>query len=161
MLKMKNRLRSLGKLLISIEKTICTAESCTGGQIAHMITSVPGSSSYYKGSVVAYANSAKSEILTVPDEIMDKYGAVSKEVVSIMAEQARLKFRTDFAVATSGIAGPDGGTDEKPVGTLWIAVAAPDGVNTEKRVFGNERKSNIKRFSLAALSMLRKQIINH
>jgi nicotinamide-nucleotide amidase len=150
----------IGKLLISKKKTVCTAESCTGGEIAHMITSVPGSSAYYKGSVVAYANSAKSELLDVPKDFLERSGAVSEEVVKAMAVGAKNRLKTEFAVATSGIAGPDGGTEEKPVGTLWIAVASENEVIVEKRVFGNERINNIRRFSLAALNLLRKQIIN-
>jgi nicotinamide-nucleotide amidase len=150
----------IGKILISKKKTVCTAESCTGGEIAHMITSVQGSSAYYKGSVVAYANSAKTELLDVPKDLIEKYGAVSEEVVRAMAIGAKNRLKTDFAVATSGIAGPDGGTEEKPVGTLWMAVASGDEVIAEKRVFGNERINNIRRFSLAALNLLRKQLIN-
>lgn len=150
----------IGKLLISKKKTVCTAESCTGGEIAHMVTSVPGSSAYYKGSIVAYANSAKTELLDVPQYLPERCGAVSEEVVRAMAIGARNRFKTEFAVATSGIAGPDGGTDEKPVGTLWMAVASEKEVIAEKRVFGNERINNIRRFSLAALNLLRKQIIN-
>ncbi len=150
----------IGKLLIAKKKTLSTAESCTGGEIAHMITSVPGSSAYYKGSIVAYANSAKSEMLDVPEGLIEKYGAVSEEVVKAMAIGAKNRLKTEFAVATSGIAGPDGGTKEKPVGTLWIAVVSDKEVVAEMRVFGNERINNIKRFSLAALNMLRQQIIN-
>ncbi len=150
----------IGNLLISKNKTVCTSESCTGGEIAHMITSVPGSSVYYKGSVIAYANSVKKDLLGIKDEIIEKYGAVSEEVVREMAAEARLRLKADYAVATSGIAGPDGGTDVKPVGTLCIAVAGENGVVSEKRTFGTERLTNIKRFSLAALNLLRKQIIS-
>jgi nicotinamide-nucleotide amidase len=150
----------IGNLLVSEQKTVSTAESCTGGEIAHMITSVHGSSAYYNGSVVAYANSAKTELLDVPKDLIEKYGAVSEEVVRAMAIGAKNRLKTDFAVATSGIAGPDGGTEEKPVGTLWMAVASANEVIAEKRVFGNERLNNIRRFSLAALNLLRKQLIN-
>jgi nicotinamide-nucleotide amidase len=150
----------IGKILIAKKKTVCTAESCTGGEIAHMITSIQGSSAYYKGSVVAYANSAKTELLDVPKDLIEKYGAVSEEVVRAMAIGAKNRLKTDFAVATSGIAGPDGGTEEKPVGTIWMAVASENEVIAEKRVFGNERINNIRRFSLAALNLLRKQLIN-
>ena len=150
----------IGKLLIAKKKTVCTAESCTGGEIAHMITSVPGSSAYYNGSIVAYANWAKTELLDVPEDLIERYGAVSEEAVKAMAIGAKNRLKTEFAVATSGIAGPDGGTEEKPVGTLWIAVASENEVIAEKRVFGNERINNIRRFSLAALNLLRKQIIN-
>jgi nicotinamide-nucleotide amidase len=149
-----------GKLLKSKDKTVSTAESCTGGEIAHLITGVPGSSAYYKGSIVAYANSVKTQILGVSEEILEKYGAVSREVVQEMAASARRILGTDYAVATSGIAGPDGGTLTKPVGIIWIAVASEKGIVTEKRVFGNDRITNIRRFSLAALNLLRKQIIS-
>jgi nicotinamide-nucleotide amidase len=151
----------IGKLLKEKGRTVCSAESCTGGNIAHMLTSVPGSSLYYKGSVIAYDNNVKQELLNVPAEIIEKSGAVSEEAVSKMAEGARKLLKTDFSVATSGIAGPDGGTESKPVGTIWIAVASERGVVTEKHIFGSDRKVNITRFSVAALNLLRKQIISH
>jgi len=150
----------VGKLLRSKSKTISTAESCTGGEIAHLLTSVPGSSDYFKGSVIAYSNSVKIQLLGVQDYILTKYGAVSENTVREMAQGARSLLNTDFAVASTGIAGPDGGTEIKPVGTLWIAVASEKGIVSEKRVFGNDRTTNIRRFSLAALNLLRKQIIN-
>lgn len=150
----------IGNLLKDKNKTVCTAESCTGGEIAHMITGIPGSSAYYIGSVIAYANSVKTELLGMQKDLIEKNGAVSEAVVKEMAKGARSLFRTDFAVATSGIAGPDGGTEIKPVGTLWIAVATEKGVICENRVFGKDRNTNIKRFSLAALNLLRKQIIS-
>jgi nicotinamide-nucleotide amidase len=150
----------VGDLLKEKNQTVCTAESCTGGEIAHMITGIPGSSLYFKGSVIAYANSVKTQILNVPDDILEKYGAVSEEVVSHMAGEARKLIDTDFCVATSGIAGPDGGSESKPVGTLWFAVSSKKGTVAEKRIFGTDRITNIKRFSLAALNLLRKQIIS-
>jgi nicotinamide-nucleotide amidase len=150
-----------GDLLKSKNLTLCTAESCTGGNIASMITAIPGSSSYYKGSVIAYSNSVKQQILAIEEDIITENGAVSEIVVSKMAEGARSLLHTDFALATSGIAGPDGGSPEKPVGTLWIAVASANGIITKKYVFGNDRLANIKRFSLAALNLLRLQIIKH
>ena len=150
----------IGRLLKANNKTVCTAESCTGGEIAHMITGVSGSSDYYKGSVVAYANSVKTQLLGVHEDRIKKYGAVSEEVVRDLALAARKLLNTDFAVATSGIAGPNGGTETKPVGTLWMAVASEKGIVSETHVFGNDRINNIKRFSLAALNLLRKQIIN-
>jgi len=150
----------IGKLLLARNSRVSTAESCTGGEIAHMLTSIPGSSAYYKGSVIAYANSIKTQLLGVGEAAIEKDGAVSETVVKEMAVGARNLFKTEFAVATSGIAGPDGGTETKPVGTIWIAVASEKGVITEKRVFGNDRVTNIKRFSLMALNLLRKQIIN-
>jgi nicotinamide-nucleotide amidase len=150
----------IGKLLKSKNLTVSTAESCTGGEIAHLITGVTGSSEYYKGSVIAYANSIKMQLLGVKSSTLDEFGAVSEQTVREMAIGAKMLFNTDFSVATSGIAGPDGGSDIKPVGTLWIAVASDKGVVSEKRVFGNDRNINITRFSLAALNLLRKQIIN-
>jgi nicotinamide-nucleotide amidase len=152
---------AVGRLLSSLNKTVSTAESCTGGEIAHLLTSVAGSSAYYKGSVIAYDNIVKTQLLGVQDYIITKYGAVSENTVREMAVGARSILKTDFAVATSGIAGPDGGTEEKPVGTVWIAVDSERGTVCEKKVFGNDRLTNIKRFSLASLNMLRKQIINH
>jgi nicotinamide-nucleotide amidase len=150
----------IGRLLRDKKKTLCTAESCTGGNIAHMITSVPGSSDYFKGSVVAYANSIKTELLGIDEKVIEKHGAVSEPVVTAMAEAARRLLKADFAVATSGIAGPNGGTEEKPVGTLWTAVASESGTIAEKQTLGTDRIINITRFTNVALNMLRKQIIN-
>jgi len=150
----------IGNILKAKKSTVCTAESCTGGQIAHLLTCIPGSSEYYKGSVVAYANSIKSQLLNVQSGTIKNNGAVSEEVVSEMALGARKLFNTDFAVAISGIAGPDGGSEAKPVGTAWIAVASEKGIITETHVFGKDRISNIKRFSLAALNHLRKQVLS-
>ena len=150
----------VGDLLKENKQTICTAESCTGGEIAHLITSIPGSSLYYKGSVIAYANSVKTRILNIPEELILKHGAVSEEVISYMAIETRRLLDTDYCIATSGIAGPEGGSESKPVGTLWMAVSSDKGLVTEKRVFGIDRITNIKRFSLAAINLLRKQIIN-
>jgi len=149
----------IGRLLKSKQNTLSTAESCTGGEIAHLITSVAGSSSYYKGSVIAYENSVKIQLLGVQASTIEKFGAVSEQTVREMAEGARKLFDTTYSVATSGVAGPDGGSGEKPVGTLWIAVASEKEVVCEKRVFGNDRTINITRFSLASLNLLRKQII--
>lgn len=151
----------IGRLLNERNASVCTAESCTGGKIAQLITSVPGSSGWFKGSVIAYDNSIKTSLLNVSEEIMIKNGAVSRETVENMAIGARSLLKTDFAVATSGIAGPEGGTYEKPVGTVWIAVAAGNKIVSEKHIFGNDRIVNIKRFSMAALNLLRKQIISY
>ncbi len=148
-----------GKLLRERRKTLCTAESCTGGKIAHMITGVPGSSDYFIGSVVAYSNRVKTELLGVDKTAVESDGAVSENVVKRMAEGVRKLLDTDYSLATTGIAGPAGGTDKKPVGTIWISVASDSGVVAEKHCFGNDRDANITRFSLAALNLLRKQII--
>jgi nicotinamide-nucleotide amidase len=149
----------IGKLLRKRKETLCTAESCTGGNIAHMITGVPGSSDYFIGSVVAYSNRVKTQLLGVDKTAVEIDGAVSENVVKRMAEGARRLLDTDYSVATSGIAGPAGGTDNKPVGTIWIAVASDSGVIAEKGSYGNDRDANITRFSFAALNLLRKQIL--
>ncbi|MCF8363389.1 MAG: competence/damage-inducible protein A [Prolixibacteraceae bacterium] len=145
----------VGKILMDKKATVATAESCTGGQIAHSITSMPGSSGWFKGSVVAYSNNVKTGVLKVNPDDIEKYGAVSGQVVEQMADGVRKLFKTDYAVATSGIAGPDGGTDEKPVGTVWIAVASPDEIIAQKHTFSNNRERNIIRSSQTALNMLR------
>jgi len=150
----------IGKLLFERNLTLSTAESCTGGKIAQMLTSVPGSSAYFKGSVVAYDNDIKKEVLGVPGNLIENFGAVSRQVVESMAAGVRDLMKTNFSVATSGIAGPDGGTEEKPVGTIWISVASEYGIVSEKQIYGGDRNTNINRFSIAALSLLRKQIIS-
>jgi nicotinamide-nucleotide amidase len=149
----------ISRLLKQRSLSLSTAESCTGGEIAHLITSVSGSSAYFKGTVVAYANEIKSKILGVSAAIIEKNGAVSREVVEEMASGAQKLFGTDYAISTSGIAGPEGGTEAKPVGTVWIAVASKSEVIAEKHVFTSDRISNIRRFSLAAMNLLRKQIL--
>lgn len=148
----------VGELLKSQEKTLSTAESCTGGYIAHLITTVPGSSAYFKGSVVAYDNSIKKEVLKVNEDDLLTHGAVSETVVFQMAKNTREIFNTDYTIAVSGIAGPDGGTEEKPVGTVWIAVASESNVVTRKFQLTNDRIRNIIRASVIALDMLRNQL---
>lgn len=143
----------LGQLLKKLNMTLATAESCTGGFIAHKITSVAGSSSYFKGSVVAYSNEIKAGILGVDADTIEQYGAVSRQVVEQMAEGVRAKMNTGFAIATSGIAGPDGGTTEKPVGTVWIALSTPEGTFSNKYIFGNNRIQNIERTTQTAFLM--------
>lgn len=145
----------VGQLLKQQAKTVSTAESCTGGYIAHLFTSIAGSSAYFQGSVVAYANQAKMALLGVDENLINTYGAVSQQVVEAMALGAQERFHTDFALATSGIAGPDGGSEEKPVGTTWIALAGPDGVAAERFQFGEHRGRNIRRAALTAINMLR------
>lgn len=148
----------VGQKLIAATATLSTAESCTGGAIAALFTSVPGSSAFYRGTIVAYANDVKSELLKVSEDTLKKYGAVSQEVVENMAFNVKSLFGTDYALATSGIAGPDGGTAEKPVGTVWIALAGPDGVVSELHKFGDHRGRNIRRTTLAAVNLLRKAL---
>jgi nicotinamide-nucleotide amidase len=149
---------AVGKSLKEKNKTISTAESCTGGYIAHLITSIAGSSAYYKGSAIVYSNEIKETILGISPETIQREGAVSESVVKQMASAACKKFGTDFAIATSGIAGPDGGTEEKPVGTTWIALADANGVYAQKFHFGENRERNIRRAALAALFMLKKRL---
>lgn len=144
----------VGKLLKDRHCTVATAESCTGGKVASLITSVSGSSEYYKGSVVSYCNEVKADVLGVSRADLEKYGAVSSTVAEQMASGVGRLLKTDYAVATTGIAGPTGGSDEKPVGTVWIAVATPTRVVSRKYVFGKDRSINIERFAASALSML-------
>lgn len=150
----------VGKLLLKRNCRLATAESCTGGYIAHLITSVPGSSRYFQGSVVSYSNEVKRDILNVREDNLRRRGAVSEEVVSDMALNVMGLLDVDYAVATSGIAGPDGGTEEKPVGTVWIAVATPVRLVTQKFQFGKRmgRQQIIERAARAALNMLRVEI---
>lgn len=135
-------------------QTIATAESCTGGYLSHRITSVPGSSAVYIGSVIAYHNHIKEKMLQVPKEVLEMHGAVSKEVVTFMAASVRGLFNTTFGVAISGIAGPEGGSVEKPVGTVWIAVATEQNVIAEKFLMGTDRIRNIEKSTTASLALV-------
>ena len=150
----------VGRLLTKAGKTLATAESCTGGYVAHLITSVPGSSRYFQGSLVSYSNDIKRDLLNVREDNLKRRGAVSEQVVSDMALNAMGLFDVDYTIATSGIAGPDGGTKEKPVGTVWIAVATPVRLTTREFHFGSRtgRKQIIERAARAALNMLRIEI---
>ncbi|MGB3949119.1 MAG: competence/damage-inducible protein A [Bacteroidia bacterium] len=148
----------IGKLLKQSKQTIATAESCTGGYIAHLITKVPGSSLYYQGSVISYSYEIKQNELGVPADVLEKQGAVSQPVVEQMAKAIREKYKTDFSIAASGIAGPDGGTADKPVGTVWVAIATPEKIISEKFLFGTNRERNIQKTANAALNMLRKEL---
>ncbi len=145
----------VGNYLKTNGKTLSAAESCTGGYLSHLVTAIPGSSAYFNGSVVSYSNAAKHQLLGVPVEVIEQFGAVSQQVVELMATGARQRFSTDYAMAVSGIAGPDGGTPEKPVGTVWIALATPEGVQSQLFHFSEHRGRNIRRSALAALNMLR------
>ena len=129
----------LGELLQQKSCTIATAESCTGGRLAAALNAQPGSSAYYLGSVVAYANEVKEQVLGVEHDTLAQHGAVSEQTVREMAEGVRRLMHTDYSIATSGIAGPDGGTEEKPVGTVWIAWATPEGTVAERYQFGVAR----------------------
>jgi nicotinamide-nucleotide amidase len=149
----------IGSLLMNGGATVSTAESCTGGFVANQITSVPGSSRYYEGSVVSYSNEVKINVLGVSQETLAVFGAVSEQTAREMAEGARKLLNTTFAISTTGIAGPDGGTPEKPVGTVWIACATPDETFTQLLTLRNNRKINIELTSSYALNLLRKTIL--
>jgi len=145
----------VAKLLLSQEKTVVTAESCTGGNIAHRFTSHSGSSNYFKGSVVAYDNEVKINLLGVSANDLEKFGAVSQPVVEQMAAGVRRLLNADIAVATSGIAGPTGGSPEKPVGTVWIAACSEEKLVSKLFHFSNTREQNIERATQAALVMIK------
>jgi nicotinamide-nucleotide amidase len=134
--------------------TLSTAESCTGGYIAHLITQHPGSSKVFLGGGVTYSNELKQSLLGVKTETLEKFGAVSGEVVTEMVEGAISHFKSNYAIAVTGIAGPDGGTEEKPVGTVWIGVSNGEKTQIKKFTFGNKRVQNIERSAVSALSML-------
>lgn len=151
---------SLGVLLHERGLTVASAESCTGGEIARMITSVPGSSAYFTGSVIAYNNLIKTGVLGVKEDTIRENGAVCKEVVEQMAHGIRYLFATDTAIATSGIAGPDGGTDEKPVGTTWICVQYGEKSFAKKYRFSGTRERVITQASNTALQLLRRLLLD-
>jgi nicotinamide-nucleotide amidase len=147
-----------GELLRSKSLTVGTAESCTGGAIAALITSVPGSSGYYLGSVVSYANEVKRNVLGVSEDDLVRHGAVSRPVVEQMAKGALKVLGCDYAIATSGIAGPDGGTPEKPVGTVWIAVAGKEKLTAREYRFTSQRELNIRHTVNTSLLMLLEEL---
>ncbi len=149
----------VGNLLREKGQKLVTAESCTGGYLAHLITSVAGSSDYYKGSVIAYDNRLKTQLLSVPEELLAEAGAVSQQVAEQMALTARLHLEADWALALTGIAGPGRGSEEKPVGTVWIALAGLGYLESKVFYFGDQRDRNIRRAALSALNMLRLTIV--
>ena len=136
--------------------TLSTAESCTGGYIAHQITQHAGSGKVFLGGAVTYSNEMKNSMLSVSEETLKNYGSVSEETVKEMAQGALNNYHSDYSISVSGIAGPDGGTENKPVGTVWIAVAGKNKTITKKFQFGNKRAQNIERSSINALSLLYK-----
>jgi len=148
-----------GKLLREKKRTLAVAESCTGGKIASLITSVPGCSDYFLGSVTAYSNESKCKMLGVDPASIQAHGAVSRTVVEAMAHGAQIRFGADISVATSGIAGPSGGSREKPVGTTWIAVATEQTMRSEKFNLGEHRGRNIQKATVAALFMLHRELM--
>lgn len=151
----------IGKILKAKGKTMGTAESCTGGYIAHLVTSIPGSSAYFKGSVISYSNEVKENLLAVSRDTLASNGAVSQETVTEMVQGAIEKLNVDYALATSGIMGPDGGSEEKPVGTVWIAVGNKDKIDTVKINLRFDRQRNIGLAAANALNFLRKFILTH
>jgi nicotinamide-nucleotide amidase len=151
---------AIGKLLSSVNKTMGTAESCTGGAIAGLITSIAGSSDYFKGSIVSYANEVKENLLSVSHDTLMSVGAVSEDTVTQMVKGALSQLKVDYAVATSGILGPGGGTAEKPVGMVWVAVGNKDKIVTQKFQWRFDRARNTDLTVQNALNMLRKFILS-
>lgn len=150
----------VGQMLKQKGHTLATAESCTGGQIAATITKVPGCSAYFKGSVISYANEIKEGFLSVSKKDLETYGAVSKQVVEAMAKGIINAMQVDFAIATSGIAGPDGGSEQKPVGMVWIAIASKEKIYSKQFLLGKNRDRIIQAATLTSLNLLRRFMIN-
>ena len=151
---------AVGRMLKSRGRTLGTAESCTGGYIAHLITSISGSSHYFKGSIVSYANEVKTNLLHVDPNILASEGAVSQATVEAMVRGALTQLDTDYVIATSGIMGPDGGTPEKPIGTVWVAVGNHQNILAQKFSFRFDRQRNIELTATNALNQLRKFILS-
>lgn len=149
----------VGNLLLERKETVTTIESCTGGLLSASITSVPGASEYFNGALVAYSYGMKTALVGVSEETLQTHGAVSQETVEEMALGGRAKMNATYAIAVSGIAGPSGGMDSKPVGTVWIAIAGPNRVLSKKFIFEKDRERNIRRSVLTALNLLRCEIL--
>lgn len=145
----------VGQQLQHHKRTVATAESCTGGLIGHLLTEIAGSSAYYVGGIVAYSNAVKQSQLDVPQTIIESMGAVSEETARAMAEGVRTRLDADLGVATTGIAGPGGGTPTKPVGLVYIAVASAGGTQCQRHIFGGDRHSVKQQTAAAALQLLR------
>ncbi len=150
----------VGQILVLQHASLSVAESCTGGYLAHQFTQHAGSSAFFQGGIISYANEVKVQQLGVSQEILDHDGAVSENCVKSMATGARKQLGTTYALATSGIAGPDGGSEDKPVGTIWIALAHPEGIITRKLTQGGTRIQNIHLSSLTAINLLRRYLLN-
>ncbi len=151
----------IGKLLSERGQSLTVAESCTAGLLAGQITSVPGSSAYFERGVVTYSNLSKVELLGVPEKIIEEHGAVSRETAEAMVLGLREKYKSDYGVSITGIAGPDGGTDEKPVGTVFIAVSSADGVKSKRLSLSRDREINRRRSVYAAMELLRRTILEN
>lgn len=150
----------VGQLLVDNDRTLTVAESCTGGHLGMTITSVPGSSRYFLGGVLAYSNDVKVRQLGVDEKIMAEHGAVSSECAIAMATGVRRLLNSDYALAVTGIAGPDGGTDTKPVGTIFVGLASPHGAYAKEWHLGTNREYNRSRSVYAALELLRREILD-
>jgi len=144
----------IARALLERKWWIATAESCTGGLLAHTLTNIPGSSAYFRGGVVSYSNEVKMKVLGVKRETLEQYGAVSEQTAREMAEGVKNLMEVDVAVATTGIAGPGGGTPEKPVGLVYIGLATPEGVEVKRFLFNGDRLYNKEQFCNAALNMV-------
>jgi nicotinamide-nucleotide amidase len=152
--RMDELAEKLGKLLLEVGWTLGVAESCTGGLLGHSLTNIPGSSDYFKGGIVAYANEIKRRLLQVEESTLEKYGAVSRETALQMARGARAALSVDIAASITGIAGPDGGTADKPVGTVWIAVSHPGGEQARLYQMDGDRLQVKQQSARTALEML-------
>lgn len=149
----------VGEMLRKANKTIAIAESCSGGFLSHMITSVPGSSDYFLGGLVSYSNEIKKDLLNVQQKTLEEFGAVSEATVKEMADNVRENFNSDIGVATSGIAGPEGGTEDKPVGIVWIGISDENGTKARRFSFAKNRMINIEASARVALNMVRQRLI--
>ena len=148
---------AIAERMVQDGKTLAVAESCTGGLIANLFTNIPGSSTFFERGVVAYSNQAKTELLGVPAGLIERHGAVSSQVACAMAEGIRRLAKTDYGLSTTGIAGPTGGTDEKPVGLVYVACADEGKTAFERHTFADQRRINKERFAQAAMNLLRKR----
>jgi PncC family amidohydrolase len=152
------RARRVGRLFREGGLHLATAESCTGGLVAHLITEVPGSSDYFAGGLVTYANDAKVALAEVPADALEAHGAVSAQVAKAMAEGTRRRLGVDVAVAVTGVAGPDGGTADKPVGLTYVAVADRDGTDVRRHLWDSDRSGNKRLSAAAALDLVLERI---
>lgn len=145
---------AVGELLRQRGETLAVAESCTGGLLGATVTDIPGSSAYFLGGHIVYSNAAKTAFLDIPEELLQRVGAVSQEVAELLAQNVRKAFRATYGIGITGIAGPEGGTPQKPVGTVWIGLATPEGTRARRFLFGSDRAGNRQRAVAAALSWL-------
>lgn len=153
--------RAIGKLLVAQKATVATAESCTGGYIAHLLTTHAGASAFFKGSVICYDNEIKKQLLGVTEACLQQFGAVSSPTVEQMAIAVKKLLQVDYALAVSGIMGPDGGSPEKPLGLVWVAIAGPKGVKTQELRFRFTRKRNIELTAAHTLRLLHAAIVEN